>query len=306
MNVSHLSVDTASTGGNPGMNRGSAIGTRNNMRIIDQIISSDGGLKVEILQYDELLGETNTQSAQKLWFMSQCNIKARQVAIYINNNSVKIEPGAMSYFQGNLEMISGVTVTNMLGRAISGMLTGEKMAMPEYRGSGILVLEPSFKHFILAELGPGESIITDKGMFYCAQSSVTVEPILNSKISSALLGGEGIFQTHLRGPGVIVLESPVPMCEINMLHIDNDILRVDGNFALLRTGNISFTVERSAVSLVGSAMSGEGLVNVFKGTGDVWIAPTLKVYDAIRLSSIMAGELSDIDMNTSTGKSKLK
>ena len=94
--------------------------------------------------YDELLGETNTQSAQKLWFMSQCNIKARQVAIYINNNSVKIEPGAMSYFQGNLEMVSGVTVTNMLGRAISGMLTGEKMAMPEYRGSGILVLEPSF------------------------------------------------------------------------------------------------------------------------------------------------------------------
>ena len=284
------------------MSRGSVIGTRNNMRIIDQIISSDGGLKVEILQYDELLGETNTQSAQKLWFMSQCNIKARQVAIYINNNSVKIEPGAMSYFQGNLEMVSGVTVTNMLGRAISGMLTGEKMAMPEYRGSGILVLEPSFKHFILAELGPGESIITDKGMFYCAQSSVTVEPILNSKISSALLGGEGIFQTHLRGPGVIVLESPVPMCEINMLHIDNDILRVDGNFALLRTGNISFTVERSAVSLVGSAMSGEGLVNVFKGTGDIWIAPTLKVYDAIRLSSIMAGELSDIDMNTSTDR----
>ena len=124
MNVSHLSVDTASTGGNPGMSRGSVIGTRNNMRIIDQIISSDGGLKVEILQYDELLGETNTQSAQKLWFMSQCNIKARQVAIYINNNSVKIEPGAMSYFQGNLEMVSGVTVTNMLGRAISGMQIG--------------------------------------------------------------------------------------------------------------------------------------------------------------------------------------
>ncbi len=283
-----------------------AIGTRSNMTVLEQKQSKSGTLKVEVMQYDRLLGSTNKNTAQSLWFMSQSNIKARQIVVYMQNDGVKIEPGAMSYFQGNIEMISGVTVGNILGRAISGALTGEKMAMPEYKGSGMLVLEPSFRHYIIAELDAGETIITDKGMFYCAQSSVKVQPILNSKISGALLGGEGIFQTALTGPGMIVLESPVPLCEINIIKLNNDVLKVDGNFALLRTGNIGFTVERSAVSLVGSAMSGEGLVNVFRGTGEVWIAPTLKVYSAITASDSYGGELSSIDMNTSTGNVKPK
>lgn len=284
----------------------SAIGTRSNMSIINSRISANNGLKVDILQYDTLLGLTNPRLASELWFMSQQNIKARQIAIYIKNDGVKIEPGAMSYFQGPLEMISGVNAGNILGRMVSGALTGEKMAMPEYKGSGLLVLEPSFKHFIVAELAPGETIITDKGMFYCAQSSVAVRPIMNSQISGALLGGEGIFQTELTGPGLVVLESPVPMCEINIIHIENDILRVDGNFALLRTGNIQFTVERSAQTLIGSAISGEGLVNTFRGTGDIWIAPTLKVYDALNMSYALGCDITSVNMNTSTGRAKLK
>ena len=36
-------------------------------------------------------------------------MKARQIAIYLNNDAVAIEPGAMSYFKGNIEMVSGVT-----------------------------------------------------------------------------------------------------------------------------------------------------------------------------------------------------
>lgn len=287
-------------------NNSFVIGTRANMSVIDRKKSRNGGLAVEILQYDELLGATNTYVAQMLWFMKESNIKARQIAIYITNDSVKIEPGAMSYFQGPLEMVSGVTAGNLIGRAISANLTGEKVAMPEYRGSGILVLEPSFKHFIVAELDQGETIICDKGMFYCAQGSVTVKPIMNSQLSGALLGGEGIFQQALTGPGLVIMESPVPMNEINIINLQNDVLKVDGNFALLRSGNIQFTVERSARTLIGSAVSGEGLVNVFRGTGQVWIAPTIKVYGAIRGASSLGGDLGAVDMNTSTGSARTR
>lgn len=308
MEASHAGMHTVDANSQQSKEFGSSavIGTRSNIRVIDRKQNKQGTLQVEVLQYDYLLGSTNKHTAQSLWFMAQSNIKARQIAIYLRNEGVKIEPGAMSYFQGPLEMVSGVTAGNFLGRAISGALTGEKMAMPEYRGSGILVLEPSFKHYILAELDQGETIITDKGMFYCAQSSVNVQPIMNNQLSGAILGGEGIFQTALTGPGLIVLESPVPMCEINIVNLNNDTLRVDGNFALLRSGNIGFTVERSARTLLGSAVSGEGLVNVFRGTGEVWIAPTLKVYDAIEHADLYGGELSAIDMNTSTGKTKAK
>lgn len=69
------------------------------------------------------------------------------------------------------------------------------------------------------------------------------------------------------------------MSEIDVIDLANDTLRVDGNFAVLRSANLDFTVERSAKTLIGSAVSGEGLVNVYRGTGQVWLAPTLKVYD---------------------------
>ena len=85
----------------------------------------------------------------------------------------------------------------------------------------------------------------------------------------------------ITGPGLVVLESPDPMCEIDTINHQNDTLKVDGNFALLRTGNIEFSVERSAKTLVGSAASGEGLVNVYRGTGQIWLAPTIKVYQML-------------------------
>ena len=116
-------------------------------------------------------------------------------------------------------------------------------------------------------------------MFFCAQGSVSVRAAAQRTVSSAALGGESLFQTELTGPGIIILESSVPMSEIDVIDLANDTLRVDGNFAVLRSANLDFTVERSAKTLIGSAVSGEGLVNVYRGTGQVWLAPTLKVYD---------------------------
>ncbi len=281
------------------MHQINAIGTRENIKIIDEI--ENQGIKVEVLEYQSLFGLTDINMAQYLYFMSQQNIRARQIAIYIKQSSVRIEPGAMSYFQGNLEMVSGVTAGNVIGRMFSSAVTGEGVSQPEYKGSGLLVLEPSFKHYFLLDLEAGEEAIVDKGMFYCAQGSVTVKPILQKNVSSAILGGEGLFQISLTGPGIVVLECTVPFSEIDIIHLEQDTLKVDGNFAVLRTGNISFTVERSAKTLLGSAVSGEGLVNVFRGTGSVWLAPTMKVYDT--LASGYAS-LNMMNMNTSSNKRK--
>lgn len=259
-----------------------AIGTRKNITITQTL--ENQGVKAEVLEYDVLHGMNDTRGASTMYFMSKQNIKAKQVAIHINNDSFKIEPGAMSYFQGNLAMESGVTMGNMFGKALSGMATGEKAARPEYKGTGMLVLEPTFKYIILQELGANESIVVDKGMFYGAQGSVTIKAIMQKNLAAGFLGGEGMFQISLSGPGVIVLECEVPMEEIDIINLENDTLRVDGNFAVLRSGNIEFTVEKSGKSLLGSAVSGEGLVNVFKGTGQVWLAPTIKVYNDLRSS----------------------
>ena len=46
--------------------------------------------------------------------------------------------------------------------------------------------------------------------------------------------------------------------------------------AIAWSGSLNFTVEKSTKSLLGSAVSGEGFVNVFRGTGTVLMAPTIK------------------------------
>jgi uncharacterized protein (AIM24 family) len=276
----------------------SAVGTRENVKVINSFES--GGMKVEVLEYQKLLGLTDTRVAQQMYFLQQQNIKVRQIAVYLNNDKVTVEKGAMSYFQGNLQMVSGITATNIVGKFISSKLTGETMVQPVYEGTGLLVLEPSFRHYIVLELDNNESIIVDNGMFYCAQGSVTVKTEIQKTISSALAGGEGLFQTKLTGPGLVVLESPVPECEIDEVDLVNDVLRVDGNFSLIRTASLKFTVERSAKTLIGSAVSGEGLVNVYTGTGKVWLAPTIKVYNTMS-SAMNYGYYStkSMDMNTS-------
>ena len=45
------------------------------------------------------------------------------------------------------------------------------------------------------------------------------------------------------------------------------------SFAIAWSGSLNFTVERSSKSLIGSAVNGEGLVNVYRGTGKVLMSP---------------------------------
>ena len=61
--------------------------------------------------------------------------------------------------------------------------------------------------------------------------------------------------------------SNVPEEELIEIELENDELKIDGNLAVCWSSNLDFTVERTTKTLVGSAVSGEGLVNVYRGTG---------------------------------------
>ena len=101
-----------------------------------------------------------------------------------------------------------------------------------------------------------------------------------------LFGKETFFQTKLSGSGVVVLEIPVPETEIIKVKLINDTLKVDGNFAILRSGNLEFTVEKSAKTLIGTGTSGEGFLSTFRGTGEVWLLPTLIAYEELKKNNI--------------------
>ena len=96
---------------------------------------------------------------------------------------------------------------------------------------------------------------------------------MRTNISSAVLGNEGLFNLKLVGNGIVALESYVPREELVEINLQNDVLKVDGNFAIAWSPSLQFTVEKSTKSLIGSGISGEGFVNVYRGTGKVLLAP---------------------------------
>jgi uncharacterized protein (AIM24 family) len=130
---------------------------------------------------------------------------------------------------------------------------------------------------------------------------------MQKNISSAAFGGEGIFQTSIKGSGIAVLYSPVPISEIEKIELDDEKLSVDGNFALMRTEGINFKTEKSSKSWLATSVSGEGLLQTFSGTGTVWIAPTQGIYEQRATNEGIANmSLAPGSMNTSTETSTKK
>ena len=229
-------------------------------------------------------------NAMNEYFMSKMNVRRRQVVIDIDkDHSAVIQAGAMQWMGGNVQATSGVKgIGDFLGKALKGAVTKETAVKPEYVGEGCLVLEPTYKYIILADIGkwgPAGMTIED-GMFLACDANVKSKVVARKNLSSAVLGNEGLFNLSLQGNGVAALESNVPEDELIEVILENDELKIDGNLAVCWSSNLEFTVERSTKTLVGSAVSGEGLVNVYRGTGRVLmcpVAPTTSLFESCLL-----------------------
>ena len=211
------------------------------------------------------------------YFMSKMNVRRRQVVIDIDrDHSAVIQAGAMQWMVGNVQATSGVKgIGDLFGKAIKGAVTRETAVKPEYVGEGTLVLEPTYKYIILQDVSMwgANGMTIEDGMFLACDSRVKRRVVARKNLSSAVLGGEGLFNMSLHGNGVVALESNVPEEELIVIELENDELKIDGNLAICWSSNLDFTVERTTKTLVGSAVSGEGFVNVYRGTGRVLMSP---------------------------------
>ena len=138
------------------------------------------------------------------------------------------------------------------------------------------MLEPTYRYIILEDIGAWEGgIVLDDGLFLACDASLDEKIVSRTNASSAFLGGEGLFNLSLTGQGIAVLESPVPREELLEIEVQNDTVKIDGNMAIAWSSSLQFTVEKSSKSLMGSAINGEGFVNVYRGTGKILLAPTI-------------------------------
>lgn len=255
-----------------------------NEKIIDSAVMD--GNKIEIVQMETLKGAKSGSMSQYMYFLQQTNTKMKFVRITLNGGSVTTEAGAFYYSKGNIQnRVDTGGVGGLIAKGIKSKLTNEKAFNPIYSGVGEIVLEPTFGHYALVQL-ENEAIIVDKGLYYCSMGKIDVSPVMQSNISSALVGGEGLFQTKIAGTGWVVLAIPAPLDELEMYQLNNERVQVDGNFAILRSASINFSVTGSAKGIVGTLTSGEGLLQTFEGSGMVWLAPTSPMYNRMTYGGI--------------------
>ncbi len=214
-------------------------------------------------------------SAQTAYYCNEMNVRKRQVICDLSKASITLQAGAMQWTAGNVNATTGLKgVGDLFGKAVRGKVTGESAIKPEYTGNGLLVLEPTYKHILLLDVGAWNgSIVIEDGMFMACDAALKHKAVMRSNFSSAAAGNEGLFNLGLQGNGVVCLESNVPKEELVEIELHDDVLKIDGNMAIAWSGSLEFTVERSGKSLIGSAASGEGLVNVYRGSGRVLMAP---------------------------------
>ena len=228
---------------------------------------------VKVFEYQRDLSVT-PQSAITAYYSAEMNLRQRQVLIEMNGTPWILQAGAMQWMAGDVKMGSGIKgVGDFLGKALSAKVTKESTAKPEYTGTGLLMLEPTYKHILLVNVEDWGSIVLEDGLFLACDGRIQQKVVARTNLSSAALGGEGLFNLCLTGSGIAVLESPVPREELIEFEISNDELKIDGNMAIAWSNSLQFTVERSSKSLIGSAVSGEGFVNVFRGSGRVLMSP---------------------------------
>ena len=202
------------------------------------------------------------------------NVRKRQVLIELNSDAYTISAGAMQWTAGNVKMAADVKgIGDFFGKAISSKVTKESAIKPKYEGNGLLVLEPTYKHILLEDVAEWNGLVLDDGLFLACESKIKQKVVARTNLSSAMLGNEGLFNLCLEGQGIAILESPVPRDELIEINLENDEVRIDGNFAVAWSKSLDFRVEKSSKSLVGSAVSGEGFVNVYRGTGKILMAP---------------------------------
>ena len=233
-----------------------------------------------VLEHEKDLS-VSAYSAVDYYFASKMNVRKRQLMLDFDNSSYIVQAGAMQWMSGNVTTNTNVKgVGDFLGKMVSSAVTNESAIKPIYQGSGRMMLEPTYRYIVLVDVSQWGTIVLDDGLFLACDGSLTQKTVARKNLSSAVLGGEGLFNLSLSGNGIAALESYVPYEELIEVVLDNDVMKIDGNMAIAWSGSLDFTVEKSGKSLLGSAVSGEGFVNVYRGSGRILLAPTASNFSA--------------------------
>ena len=88
----------------------------------------------------------------------------------------------------------------------SGFFGGEGFIMQKFSGNGMLFLEVDGS-MVAYDLAPGQSMMVDTGNLAAMEATCTIDVEMVKGVGNMLLGGEGLFNTKVTGPGRIWLQT---------------------------------------------------------------------------------------------------
>lgn len=120
-----------------------------------------------------------------------------------------ISPGNEIVVQksGFLASEAGVELSVFFQKKLgAGFFGGEGFIMQKLSGNGIAFVEID-GHACEYELAAGQSMVVDTGYLAAMTASCSIEIVSVPGLKNKLLGGEGFFNTVVRGPGRIILQT---------------------------------------------------------------------------------------------------
>lgn len=126
-----------------------------------------------------------------------------------SGESMITESGSMSWMSPNMRMetISGGGMKKMLGRLVSGDSAFQNRFTAE-GADGVIAFASSFPGAIKAlEISSGHSMIVQKSAFLASEEGVELSMHFQKKLGKGIFGGEGIFNTVVKGPGKVILQT---------------------------------------------------------------------------------------------------
>ena len=123
--------------------------------------------------------------------------------------AVEITPGKTIIAQKSafLASTSGVELSVHFQKKIgAGFFGGEGFIMQKLSGQGRAVLEIDGSS-VEYDLAPGQKLIVDTGNLAIADDTVDIDIQAVKGVKNIFLGGEGLFNTVLTGPGKVTLQT---------------------------------------------------------------------------------------------------
>ena len=123
--------------------------------------------------------------------------------------AVEIGPGREMILQKSafLAAEAGVELSIHFKKKIGvGLFGGEGFIMQKFSGNGMLFLEVDGS-MVAYDLAPGQSMMVDTGNLAAMEATCTIDVEMVKGVGNMLLGGEGLFNTKVTGPGRIWLQT---------------------------------------------------------------------------------------------------